>query len=235
MSDQTQGQVEQVFASNGSSEVVTVAAENMKNDSMQKPDLGAINRERQIKVWADRVEKGEVSVDELPEGQEWLKPLVAQEIQTRASANDIDAIVERKLAEAERKRRLAEEENRFKQLQKKAQTLDIEESDKQMIQDGYARLVSKGMGHADALEESLAIFEALQKGGEATIQEMKKRMEIPVQTKKVDDSEPEFGTEEFAKKGTPEQRIAKMEALLSQRTGLTLRAPGEGENRRQNS
>lgn len=230
MSDQTQGAVEQIFANETPPEGVTAPAETtLKSESTQKPDLGAINRERQIKVWADRVEKGEVSVEELPEGQEWLRPLVAQELQSRASANDIDAIVERKLAEAERKRLMAEEEARFTRLQKKAQELDIESSDKQLIQDGYARLVKKGMSHADALEESLAIFEALQKGGEATIQEMKKRMEIPTQTKKVDDSEPEFGTEEFTKKGTSAERMAKMEKLLTKGQGVHYRHPDEGK------
>lgn len=216
MTDSTQNDAElSIFEDdNSDSTDEGTAGGSTASDNSTKPDLGAINRERQIKVWADRVEKGEVTLDELPKNLGWLKPFVNDEVGRRARAQDIDALVEQKLAERQAKEAKAKAEARFAELKAKAANLDVDQSTKDLIELSFARLVRKGLSKADALEEALSTYEVVAKSGDEALNQLKKAMKIPTVTTNAKSTEPEYGSEDFFKTGDSKSRVEKMEALL---------------------
>lgn len=216
MTDSTQNEAElSIFGdSDSDSTDEGTASGSTTGDNPTKPDLGAINRERQIKVWADRVEQGEVSLDELPKNLGWLKPFVSDEVGRRVRSQDIDALVEQKLAERQAKEAKARAEERFAELKAKAANLDVDDSTKELIEVSFARLVRKGLSKADALEEALSTYEVVAKSGDEAVNQLKKAMKIPTTTTTTKNTEPEYGSEDFHKSGDSKSRVEKMEAIL---------------------
>jgi hypothetical protein len=64
-------------------------------------------KQKQVDAWAKKIDAGKASLDDLSKHQQWLKPLLEEKLQVTAKANakaeelDVEAIVERKIAEKE--------------------------------------------------------------------------------------------------------------------------------------
>ena len=215
MSEQTQNQDDSIFADENiqASDELTESAEDTYVNQSQ-PDLGAINRAKQVKTWADRIESGEADLNRLPTNLQWLKPLVEDEVNNRTKSKDVGAIVQAELARVRAEENSRAQNAKFADLRKKANSLDVDDSTKLMIEEGYKRFVAKGLSKADALEEALNTYEIVSKSGDVAVNELKKRMQVPLVTKQVKDSAPEYGTDEFINHGTAKDRVAAMEAML---------------------
>lgn len=216
MSEQTQNAGDSIFADVNTkvADGLTESAEDTNSEPKPKTDLGAVNRAKQIKVWADRIELGEATLETLPSNMSWLKPLVEDEVNSRTKSKDLDAIVEAKLAEKEAALRAKSEAQKFEELKAKANSLDLDQGSKILIQKAVDRFRAKGMTPANALEEALNLYEITNQSGDVAVQELKKRMKVPLVNQAVSDTEPEYGTEEFIRKGDSKSRIAAMESIL---------------------
>lgn len=217
MSDQKQGDSDSIFDIEDNTianDLVTESGASSKADETPKADMAIRNRNQQIKVWADRVEKGEVELNALPANLKWLKPFVEDEVNARFQSRDIDTLVEQKLARARAEERSKSEAKRFELLKAQANSIDADDSTKRAIQAKFEHYRGKGMSNADALEEALSTYETILKAGENATDEMKKRMQIPTKNKPVNDNVPAFGTEEFNRHGDSKSRVAEMEKLL---------------------
>lgn len=220
MSEQTQKAADQkIFDSKPSDGLTAPTEDTLKSEPKLNTDSGTINRERQIKVYADRLESGELTVETIPENMKWVAPLAEQEIDRRRREGDVDALVEAKLAKLQQEQTRKAQQTKFAELKQKANSMDLEDSDKLMIEEAVQRFRSKGMSQADALEEALSTYEIVSKSGESAVTELKNRMNIPLKTKAVQDDEPEYGTEEFFAKGDSKSRIEKLEKIR-QSTGM---------------
>lgn len=216
MSDQTQQDADlSLFGDSTPADGVTEPTANTNSDSTS-PNLGAINREKQVKTWSDRIESGEATLESLPQNLGWLKPLVQDEVAKRTRTQDVDALVEAKLAEREARQRQQAEAQRFETLKSEVATLELEDTDKQILETSFKRLVTRGLSKADALEEAMSTFKVIAKSGEIAKTELKKAMNIPTVNKQVKDSIPEVGSPEFAKWGDSKSRVEQMEKIRLQ-------------------
>jgi hypothetical protein len=218
MSEQEQkGPEHDLFKDNdslGSESLTDPATDTAKEgEQKQKPDLGSLNRAKQVNVWAERIEKGEASFDSIPEDQEWLKSLVEDEVKERAKRSDIDSIVRQRLEEERKAEARKAQSQKYEALKKDLQTADLTDSDKQLIAAKYDSLKAKGLSNADALEEALDVYKVISKSGEDALSQMKEDMQIPLYTAPVEDKEPEYGTEDFFQKGDAQDRVERMEQI----------------------
>jgi len=215
MSEQAQKETEHpIFADDSNpTEVVTDPEKDTKGEPSQNPDARSLNRDRQVKSWSERIEKGEVSLDSIPDDMSWLKPLVKQELDDRSKRSDIEAIVKERIAAEKAEEAQKAQVKKAKDLKEKLKNLDLSDSDKKLMIGQYERFREKGMSEADALEEAMNVYDTLAKAGDKALSQMKEDMKIPATNKNVE-TEPEFGTEAFSKKGTSKDRVQKMEALL---------------------
>jgi len=229
MSEQTQDNIDQIFVDETEKKIEVKDNENSDNltetpkvttgEQEASNKLSLKNRDKQLEVWADRVEKGEVNLSELPKNLNWLKPLIEEEIATRVNKQDVDALVEAKINQIRESEAKIEQEKRFDSLKSKANSAEFSAETKALIQEGFTRLVSKGMTEADALEESLNIYDIVNQSGEIAVKELQKRMNIPTQNQPKPENI-QFGDDNFSKQGDSKSRVEKMENQLRQ-SGLS--------------
>jgi len=126
----------------------TDAANTPQGDEEQtKTSVAEFERDRQIKVWAGRIASGEKTIDDIPAGQQWLKPLVSNrlEAKTQPAPQDIEKIVEAKLAEKE-------VANRVKALE-----ANLSKDKLAVFQAEFKDLRDSGVPSAKALEKAMKI------------------------------------------------------------------------------
>lgn len=215
MSEQTTDNSELLFAEDSANaDGVTEPGGSTVGDSTPKDQIGLREKNKQIDVWATRILNGESSINDLPKNLAWLKPLVADEVNKRNQQNDVKAIVAAEWAQREAEAKRQASESKFNELKLKATKMGLSESDQALVQAKFERLRANGLDKAIALEEALEAFEIVNKAGEQATMELKKRMQVPSQTKSTPDTEPEFGTPEFFQKGDSKTRIERMENIM---------------------
>lgn len=216
MSDNTQGDSDlSIFGDTTSSDGATEPTEDTNSEPKSKEtDLAVFNKEHQIKVWSDRLEKGDKTLDDLPKNLKWLEKEVVKELEKRQKSNDIDARVEAKLAAKEKERQAREDAARFEELKAKANAMEIDPENKLLIEAKVKKLVADGLSQAKALEHALEIYEVIAKSGEIAVSELKKRMQIPTTSKSAGQDKPDVSSEDFYKQGNSKTRVEEYERII---------------------
>lgn len=172
-------------------------------------------KEKQVQVWLGRIASGEKSLEDIPQDKKWLKNLVAERLNKPAIAqDDIEKLVEKKLAEREAEKSRMEADRKFLQLKSEINQLDLDADEKAIIETKYKNLVNKGLDKVSALEEAKSYFDLVKGQSEAQLQELRKRMGIPkVRSSQKVKEKLDLIDEEFHKFGASKDRVAYYEQL----------------------
>lgn len=179
--------------------------------------LAEINKQKQVEVWSNRILSGEADLSDLPKDKAWLKPLISKKIEQQETNLNVEALLEKKLAEREAKARKERELQEFAEFKSQISELDSEE--KEIINAKRKVLISKGLSPIEALKEAYDYYKVASRANEVSRQELRKNLSLPaIKPKATAQNETlDYTDPDFHKKGSSRDRIAKMEAMLGNR------------------
>jgi hypothetical protein len=176
--------------------------------------LAEVNKQKQVEVWSNRILSGEADLSDLPKDKAWLKPLISRKIEQQETNLNVEALLEKKLAEREAKARKEQELKEFSVFKSEIAELDSEE--KEIINAKRKILISKGLSPIEALKEAFDYYKVASRANEVTRQELRKNLSLPAIKPKADTKTDlvDYTSPDFHNKGTSRDRIAAMEARL---------------------
>lgn len=123
---------------------------NLEDSEVKAQDKGKaeLAREQLVDSWSKKVKSGEKELGDIPEDQQWLKPLVEEQVGRKEP--DLDELVERKLSERE-------QTNRFESLKRELTSLGLSQDQKATLESRYKGFRQKGLSQLDSLEASMEI------------------------------------------------------------------------------
>jgi hypothetical protein len=222
MFDTTHDEGEQLFTTATAQD--EAAASEEVNPKVEQPQTqkqsSAMIKQKKVEVLTKKVLSGEADLSSVPESDKWMIPLVEAEVNRVEKLTDIDSIVEQKLQERAREQAERQAAERFETIKTELNQMDLDESERQLIQKKYENLVRKGMGKTAALEEAKDYFETVVQASEEGKRVALKRMSITPGTKKTDDKPVDFVGENFHKRGDSRDRVAVYEAIIKNKKTL---------------
>jgi len=115
--------------------------DSTKNQEKGKAELA---KEKLVEDWARKVKRETKTLDDIPEDQSWLKPLVKAKLSDKIDDNVID----KKLDERENVRK-------FESLKSELNSMGITKEQKSTLEGKYKFLREKGLSQLDALLTSM--------------------------------------------------------------------------------
>jgi ribosomal protein S3 len=91
--------------------------------------LAEVNKQKQVEVWSNRILSGEADLSDLPKDKAWLKPLISRKIEQQETNLNVEALLEKKLAERDAKARKEQEIKEFSVFKSQIAELDSEEKE----------------------------------------------------------------------------------------------------------
>lgn len=123
-----------------------------EEDSKGRSAIGLEQREKQIQSWLKRAQADESVLDNLPKAQQWIKKEVISRLKpvNKASPDDIDALLDKKLAERE-------SEKRFTSLKEDYDNMSLTQEERKAVKAEYAELREGGLAKDKALAKALKL------------------------------------------------------------------------------
>jgi len=221
--DMTHGDGEQLFdtvdddaatdAANDTDEAEETSESEQEQDTLDLESTTSKAEEakqKQINAWQRKLDEGKVNITDLPENLKWLAPHLTEPTAKKTDP-DIDAIVERKIAEKE-------ELHKFMQMKEGLSELNLTNAQKKELEAEFKDLRSSGLPQTKALEKAMKLAGVDPDGQKAD--KLKQRMSMPKESyysvglsgEKV----PAPGTDAFNKL-SPEERVTVLERLRTNR------------------
>ena len=125
-------------------------------------------KDRQVEAATKKVLSGEWDLDEIPERQQWLKPLVEERL--KASTEAIDKLVDERL---ETRLKAKEDENLFNSLKSKLNSTKLSKAEREEIETEFKDLKSY-LSPGKALEKAIRIAKV-----DVDVQNVRQAMAIP--------------------------------------------------------
>lgn len=113
-------------------------------------------KQKQVDTWVKKIESGDASLDDLKKHQAWLKPLLEEKLNKTAEADskaeelDVEAIVDKKIAEKEDLRE-------FKSIKADLNSTKLSGKQKAELEAEFKDLRSMGFNRVQALEKAMKI------------------------------------------------------------------------------
>lgn len=107
-------------------------------------------REKQIATWKRRIDSGEKTIKDIPVDAQWLIPHLSQLDKPKVDDLDVDALIDRRLAERDVK-------NKFTSLKATLEDMPLTPAQRKELQAEYADLRDSGANQAKALEKAIKI------------------------------------------------------------------------------
>ena len=189
-----------------------------KQDKSTRSTVSASQKAKQIDAWTQKILDGEKDLNDLPPSQKWIKPFIEQNLQEIRSNQDVEALVERKLAEKELVAEQLELERKFLDAVQSVKEMDLDNSEKAILAKKYKGLQSVGVPREVALTEALDYVKLYKDMDDSNKRNLRKAMSIPRLTPRKTD-EPgkmDLNDPNFAKRGTAQDRVAMYENRLKQ-------------------
>jgi len=188
MSDDRKQDVDELFATDDSESNADASTTSADTSEEKEIDLGEENasdkksnaqseRGKQVAAWTAKVLAGEVDIDKLPKGQQWLKGDIEKLLLKQSDTNLDDNLIDERL---ERKLSAREEERRFNEMSAELKSRKLDSYQKTQLEAEYKDLRSSGLSKAKALEKALKIV-TVEDRATQQVTEQRRRMEIPHQ------------------------------------------------------
>lgn len=125
-------------------------------------------KDRQVEAATKKVLSGEWNLDEIPERQQWLKPLIEERLKTSTEA--IDKLVDERL---ESRLKAKEDEDLFSSLKSKLNSTKLSKAEREEIEAEFKDLKSY-LSPGKALEKAIRIAKV-----DVDVQNVRQAMAIP--------------------------------------------------------
>lgn len=149
----------------GTSTSDTNAEESQDELAIDKAQSEAeVQRQKQIDTWADRIEKGEVQLEDLPSNLHWLKPYIESKLNPKKQITQDD--IERMFEEREMKKEFQRELSDLK-------SMSLSADQKQLLNAKFDSLLKGGLNELTALRTAKEIANISDSSVEAKREAMK--------------------------------------------------------------
>lgn len=174
-------------------------------------------RLKQENVWYARISTGEVDIDDLPANLKWLKPRLLARLDAQKKEPDIEAIVEKKLAEKQ-------EAQKFASLKDTLQESRLTKLERQELESEYKDLRANGLSPSKALQKAMKIV-GVQGQGEVSTERLRRDMQVPHPGLKLRVDKDPLADPEAFQRLDQQSRLTKLEQIRRNNPKLVLPPP----------
>ena len=167
-------------------------------------------KQNQINAWQRKLDEGKATNTDLPDNLSWLASHLT-EPKAKESAPDIDAIVERKIAEKA-------DLQKFMEMKAGLSELNLTNAQKKELESEFKDLRSSGLKQTKALEKAMRLAGVDPSGQK--MQQLKEKMSMPKESYYsvglAGEKVPSPGTEAFDKLN-PDERVKALERIRTKK------------------